>query len=248
MASPPSIEPNDPTPELAGYFAASRDPAVALVAVVPLWLVYQGLRLELAPEERNGAEALVTDSVALFGPRALLVLELVLGALVLLAIGVVLRRKLPWGRIAGVAAIEGSVLGFLLGPLSEVLTRVVLEGAPLRVDVSAPELVGALGAGLFEEAVFRLLLLSLASLLLTRAANAFGLPRATGVVAAVFLSALVFSWFHHVGPAGEPFHAPVFAFRAIAGVVLGAIFVVRGFAVVVYAHAAYDVHYFLTHD
>jgi hypothetical protein len=38
----------------------------------------------------------------------------------------------------------------------------------------------------------------------------------------------------------------VFLFRAVAGVVLGVIFVVRGFAVCVYAHAVYDLHYYLS--
>ncbi|MBI5849946.1 MAG: CPBP family intramembrane metalloprotease [Planctomycetes bacterium] len=226
---------------------------MAIVAVAPLWLVYEGLRLELAPSERNGAEAFVTDSVAAFGSRSLLVLEVLLGACVLLAVVAVLRRKLPWLRIAGVVAIEGTVLGFLLGPLSELLTFTLIEtGAlgpmALRAGVSAQELVGALGAGLFEEAVFRLLLLSLLALAFTRAANAFALPRSAGVAAAVFVAAIVFSWFHHVGAVAEEFRFPVFAFRAIAGVVLGAIFVLRGFAVVVYAHAAYDVHYYLVHE
>jgi len=34
-------------------------------------------------------------------------------------------------------------------------------------------------------------------------------------------------------------------FRTVAGLVLGTMFVLRGFAVCVYAHAVYDVHYYL---
>ncbi len=218
------------------------------MSVVPLWLVYEALRLELAPSERNGAEALVSDTVAALGTRALLVLKMLLGVAVIAALVDVGRRRLPWGRIALVAAIEGSVLGALLGPLSQVLTVFLLRTGALALDMSGTELVGALGAGLFEEAVFRLALVSLLALAFSRACLAFAVPRMFGVVAAVTISAIVFAWFHHVGPRGDPFELPVFAFRLIAGMVLGVIFVIRGFAVVVYAHAAYDVHYYLTHD
>jgi membrane protease YdiL (CAAX protease family) len=108
------------------------------------------------------------------------------------------------------------------------------------------DLVGSLGAGIFEELVFRLILLSLLALLLMRAAVAFGLPRALGVAAAVLLSALVFSLFHHIGPGASPLLRREFVFRAIAGLVLGVMFVLRGFGVCVYTHTLYDIHYYLT--
>jgi hypothetical protein len=228
-----------------------------LLSVVPLWLVYEGLRFELAPEERNGAEALVTDGLLLLGPHAHLILRLVLLSLVVVSAIVVARQRLPWLRIAVVSALEGIVYGFLLGPLTQVLTMHVLESgalclsAPQSVAIGqldAVELVGSIGAGLFEEAVFRLLLVSGLALALTRAAPAFGMPRALGVIASVVIAALAFSWFHHVGPGGEPFRMPVFVFRLVAGILLGFVFVLRGFAVVVYMHAAYDVHYYLLHD
>ena len=37
------------------------------------------------------------------------------------------------------------------------------------------------------------------------------------------------------------------AFRVAAGLLLGFLFVLRGFGVAVYTHALYDVHYYLTH-
>ena len=47
------------SPEAGGYFYWSRDPAVGLFAVLPLWLIYILLRSQLAPAERNGAEELL---------------------------------------------------------------------------------------------------------------------------------------------------------------------------------------------
>ena len=92
---------------------------MGLFAVLPLWLLYEALRLTLAPGERNGAAVLVTDTLSAFGPQALTVLRAVLGAAVLFAALSILRRQLPWGRVALVSALEGSVYGLSLIHISE---------------------------------------------------------------------------------------------------------------------------------
>lgn len=250
-AGPPRHEPA-PT----GYLHWSRDPAVGLFAVLPLWLLYEGARLALAPKERNGAEALVADTLDAFGPGALTVLRALFGAAVLVAAISIHVRGLPWGKVSLVSALEGAVYGLILGPLTGALTVFLLENGQTWLVLPtiaaelpallAPDLVASIGAGIFEEALFRLVLLSLLALLLGRIAVALGVSAKIGVVLAVVASALVFSWFHHFGATAEPYQANVFLFRALAGVLLGMLFVTRGFAVCVYAHAVYDVHYYLT--
>jgi len=236
-----------PREGLPGYLAWSRDPAVALLAVVPLFLLYELLRASLAPHERNGAEAIVTDSLRLLGPNATLVLELLLGLAVMAAAVSALHRRVPWGKVALVVALEGTVYGLMLGPTTQTLTLFLGErGLLLMPSWTTSDLVGSLGAGLFEEALFRLALLSLLAFCFTRVAETFGLYRAVGVVLAILVSAVAFSGFHHLGAGGEPFRFEVFTFRAVAGIVLGVLFVLRGFAVVVYAHAVYDLHFYLT--
>lgn len=230
----------------AGYFAWSRDPAVGLFAVMPLWLLYEGLRLLLTPNERNGAESLMAETLHMLGPAAPDVLRLLMLVVVLLAAWSIRRRQVPWARVALVAALEGTFYGLLLGPLASVMaesTRLMLVPSGRLVA----DLVGSLGAGLFEEAVFRLFLLSLLGLLFMRLCQTFACPRVVGVVAAVVASAALFSWFHHVGPGAQPFAPGVFVFRAMAGLLLGTLFVLRGFGVCVYTHVMYDVHYYLTH-
>lgn len=231
------------------YFEWSRDPAVGLFAVLPLWLAYELLRLTLAPEERNGAEMMVSDLLRLLGSSATLVLRLVFAATVLLAARSIHRREVPWLRVGMVIALEGTVYALILGPLAGVMAASSLSmAASMRVETHfVADLVGSLGAGIFEELVFRLGGLSLIAVLAMRAVATFGLPRIIGVVIAVLASAVIFSLFHHVGPGALPFDARVFAFRTMAGLLLGTLFVVRGFGVCVYAHAMYDVHYYLTH-
>ena len=109
------------------------------------------------------------------------------------------------------------------------------------------DLVASLGAGIFEELVFRLAMLSVLCLLLVRVCDALRISRVFALLVAVLGSAVVFSAFHHLGPGAPPYEQGVFLFRTAAGILLGLLFVVRGFAVAVYTHALYDVHYYLTH-
>lgn len=240
-------EPEVDKPE--GYLSWSRDPAVGLFAVLPLWLCYEALRRFLTPNERNGAEALIDEVPRLIGPAPFFWVRVMFGVLVILAAAVLVRRRIPWLRVCLANALEGTVYALILGPVSQALTKSsqqVLQAGDESGRLLVHNLVGSLGAGIFEELVFRLLLMSVLVLALVRAARAFGLPKVSGVVAAVVLSALVFALFHHLGPGAPPISQAQFVFRTIAGVILGALFALRGFGVCVYTHAMYDVHYYLT--
>lgn len=94
----------------------------------------------------------------------------------------------------------------------------------------------ALGAGIYEEATFRLLVTGGAFYV----ALAIGLMRREAALLAVLIGALTFAAAHHLGAAGEPFGPAAFCFRVLAGVALGATCWFRSFAHAVYAHAAYD--------
>ena len=53
----------DEAPPPGGYFQWSREPAVGLFAVLPLWGLYILLRSQLSPDERNGAEVLLLQQL-----------------------------------------------------------------------------------------------------------------------------------------------------------------------------------------
>jgi membrane protease YdiL (CAAX protease family) len=243
--STPELQRPAPVPPRSGYFAWSQDPAVGLFAVLPLWLAYESLRLLLTPEERNGAEVLVHEAIGMLGRQGVLVLRLLLGVLVYAAMRSVVRRRIPWARVVLVLALEGMVYGLLLGPLAGALAMPAARWLALMPpDRLVADLVGSLGAGIFEELVFRLGLMSLLAWLWLKAARAFSLPPALGGVLAVAVSAVVFAAFHHLW--GEPYDRATFLFRTMAGVILGLLMWFRGYGVCVYAHAMYDVYYFLS--
>ena len=240
----------DPTQEgkgqPGGYFVWSRDPAVGLFAVLPLWLLYEVLRLSLSPAERNGAEVLLLQGIDQFGWRGLLILRAAFVVLVVFAAWSLVKRNVPWLRVAAVVVLEGTVYGLLLGPSAAALTSStsrLLDCSPVAGELAA-NLVGSLGAGIFEELVFRLGLMGALVWLGLRAVRASSMPHWIAGAVAVLVSALVFAWFHHL--CGEPYDRTRFVFRTMAGILLGLLMWSRGYGVCVYTHALYDVHYYLT--
>lgn len=233
-----------------GYLAWSRDPAVGLFSVLPLWAAYELLRLLLTPAERNGAEVFLLQEFDRLGWRGLLVLRAAFAILLLCSALSLLRRNIPWLRVAAVVALEGTVYGLLLGPAACVLTnsaaRVLAAASTASAEPDlAANLVGSLGAGIFEELVFRLGLMSVLVWLGVRVVRSWSLPRWCVGAFAVVTSALVFSWFHHL--CGEPYDRTRFLFRTMAGVLLGLLMWWRGYGVCVYTHTFYDAHFYLTH-
>lgn len=101
---------------------------------------------------------------------------------------------------------------------------------------SGARLLGFLGAGVYEEAIFRLLLIPA----LFGALRVLLVPEVLAGALAVTGSALVFSLAHHVGLPGEAFTWYAFVFRWFAGVYFAWAFVTRGFGVAVGTHVFYD--------
>ena len=60
------------------------------------------------------------------------------------------------------------------------------------------------------------------------------------LIVSIIISAIIFSSFHFVGPYGDVFTSSLFIYRSLAGILLGVIYVVRGFGIVSYAHMIYD--------
>jgi len=106
------------------------------------------------------------------------------------------------------------------------------------------QLVTGIGAGIYEELVFRLILICLLMLIFQ---DLLALPHKNSVVLAVVISAVFFSLHHHVYllnghiEAGEPFHWLPFVFRSLAGIYFAALFAVRGFAITAGTHAFYNI-------
>lgn len=232
------------------YWSESRSHRYSLLFALPLLLLYEVLEAA-APVRaqggvvRNGADVLLTGAfTAAFGPRGPLVFMGIVigGALALIwrdRRGGPLKRgifALMLAESCLLAALLGVVVGtatyFLVGPARALAGGVAGVDAPVlgRLTLS-------LGAGLYEELLFRVVLVALLSNLL----RLTGVSRATAGVAAVAVGALIFSAFHYIGPFGEEYRLDSFVFRALAGVAFSALYLTRGFGITAWTHALYDV-------
>lgn len=100
------------------------------------------------------------------------------------------------------------------------------------------ELIRALGGAVYEELVFRLLLISGLVWLLGALAEVRGTP---ALAIAVGLAALAFAICHFAPVGGEAFAWGVLWFKLAAGVYFGLLFVNRGLGIAAGGHAAYNI-------
>jgi membrane protease YdiL (CAAX protease family) len=112
--------------------------------------------------------------------------------------------------------------------------RLLLAATPGRPLLQG--VILAIGAGIYEEFLFRLLLIGGAILLLTKV---LGIRRSTVAVWSAILAGIAFS-LYHFGPNQFVFSA--FIIRALAGIYLGGLYLYRGFGIAVGAHVAYDIY------
>ncbi|MBI1827350.1 MAG: CPBP family intramembrane metalloprotease [Planctomycetes bacterium] len=99
------------------------------------------------------------------------------------------------------------------------------------------EVAQGVGAGIYEELVFRLVLVSLIMII---GSDLLRMDRRAMGILAVILSSIIFAAHHHEPFGGEPFRFTSFAFRTVAGVYLAVVFWYRGYALSAGCHAAYN--------
>jgi hypothetical protein len=94
----------------------------------------------------------------------------------------------------------------------------------------------SLGAGLYEELFFRVILISVLVFLISRVLSKKWLTYLVSALIAAFL----FSTVHYIGEFGDPFTIGSFLFRFLFGLALNGIYVLRGFGTAAWTHALYD--------
>ena len=232
--------PGSQSPGLSSYYQATKEPLQSLAFLLPFIVLYEVGTIWLVPLWEHhggpnvGAHVLLQWFVGLFGWTSFHVPAMAAVA-ILLAWHFAGRHE--WtvrGRV---------VLGMWAESLLLALPLLVFQDA-LQAGLAGPRIQGwlsdvvlSVGAGVYEELIFRLGLISLGSLV---AVDVLKLPRSGSMVAVVLISAGLFAAYHHVYPATEPFAPVRFLFRTAAGIYLGGIFVLRGFGIAAGCHAVYN--------
>jgi membrane protease YdiL (CAAX protease family) len=237
--SPPGHSPLARTAQ--GYWSQSRQPLASLALVAPLLVVYEAGVLLLGPDAiRNGADVWLRQLLELIGFGQYFLLPILT---VCILLGWHHTTRQPWrfsGRLFWGMAAECLLLTVSLWQLAR-LHAVLLEtvGRPVVPAAGriAEDVVSYVGAGIYEELLFRLILLSAVFWTLGR----LGSDRRWRLLAAMLLGSLAFSAAHYLGPCGEPLELNSIVFRFSAGMFFCVLFVYRGFGIAAVVHAGYDI-------
>lgn len=217
------------------------DPWTDLALTLPIFVIYH-LGVIFLPV-RNAADPVTSElrALAKHSIFTYAALTLAIGAAFVAVLFTLGRKQSLEPKRFLLVGFEGALYAVLMRLAgSYVVGSLRLGGGSDGEDSVFASLVMALGAGFYEEVVFRVGIFGVGALILRKmfgpGAKSFLLIACWGVV-----EALVFSAWHYTGALGDNFELSSFVFRAVCGLVLTAIFAFRGFAPAVWTHALYDV-------
>jgi hypothetical protein len=172
----------------------------------------------------------------------LMAVECILLAIPLIVLSLFLSGpSQPQGDVTA-ARVHGEAV---LSCSSDTIGCLLLEAAEgVKSGSLLADIVTGIGAGIYEELIFRLILIGILMLLFQ---DFFGVNHKSSIILSVLVSAALFSAHHHIVfvngqlSSSAPFNWTEFIFRTIAGVYFAVLFAIRGFGITAGTHAFYDI-------
>jgi hypothetical protein len=233
-------------------FFARIDPLTSAMLVFPLFVLYE-IGIVAVPGAQNGAD-LITAALfrVMHGDVRTYVLFNASLLLVFVGVCLYLRRthssdlRLFWPVLfesALYAVSMGSLICFVMVDLLHVdpSLSIAPHAAAAGSSGTLASIIKSLGAGVHEELLFRVVILSGTAYVLS---SGLGLRRWLSLTIAFIVSSVLFSAAHHI-IGGEPFRVGAFTYRILCGLIFASLYEFRGLAVAVYTHAIYDIFVFL---
>ncbi len=228
-----------------GYFTHSRSLLYSYLCSLPLLVIYEVL-IHLTQPKQGPMVRLTVDIwfIRLASVTGYPVLNIILIVVALMGLFVLYkeRSKLPHLKLVyflGLGA-EALIYAVLLMVLLSVFVGMLLQIVP-------PESVGGLsflerlalsvGAGLYEELFFRVILVTGFIYLL----DLFMDKKWFIYTISIVIASCIFSLVHYLGALGDPFSMRTFLFRLLFGIALSVIYWWRGFGAAAWTHSIYDV-------
>jgi membrane protease YdiL (CAAX protease family) len=242
-----SSEPASKAAPVEGYFSLSSLPLTSLLFLIPMIVVYEVGTQWYASDPVSHVEQRILafkdmqnffDWFGATGPY------MPAAAVVAILLACHIIRNDNWTARSGVLLgmfFESAMYAIPLVTLGYVFQHYLLVHP--TADNWRGLLVLSIGAGIYEELVFRLILFHLLHMLFT---DLLKIPKARALPLMVVISAISFSLYHYHIPwlfcnGSEQFDWQSFTFRALAGIYFGVIFLCRGFGLTAGAHTAYDI-------
>lgn len=226
------------------YFSSTHSLLYSYLISLPLLLLYEVLIFISQPDAeqvvRISVDVWIKTLLSFMGQHVLsitLIFVALLGVIILYRE----RDKLSslsvryFGYIIIESTVYAVVLAIAIGAAVSNLLQ-LLPSAPIEQIPLLQQFALSLGAGLYEELFFRVILVSALLYVLQK----FIPKKYVAYGCAIVLAALLFSAVHFVGDMGDPFSWARLLFRFLFGLALNAIYLWRGFGTAAWTHAIYD--------
>lgn len=229
---------------LRQYFATTHTLLYSYFVSLPLLLMYELLIYLSQPD----TDQIVRISVdvwikTLFSYIGRDVLSISLIVIAIIGFFVIYRERKRLSSLKGsyffLMVAEASVYAFVLALIiSTTVSNLlhIIQVQPVETLGLTQKLALSLGAGLYEELFFRVILVSSLLYIFKKQFAKQNIAYALAMV----LAAAIFSAVHYVGALGDPFTFGSFLFRFLFGLALNAIYIWRGFGMAAWTHAMYD--------
>ena len=220
---------------LSGYFQRSELPLYALVFLLPAMILFE-VGISFHPADPIAFHLLQIFFTQLGATGRFIPLLSVVAILLTWHIA----RKDPW-KIE-METLWGMLLESLLLAMPLLALGLAVARWHIHIPLSAPlhissdNVILSLGAGIYEEFVFRLAMMTLVYIV---AADLLKMRKSLSNLLMVGSSAVLFSLYHYLG--SESFQLQSFVFRATAGIYFAILFLTRGFGITCGSHIAYDI-------
>ena len=224
------------------YWGISKNIYYSILFIMPMLFLYEtmclyqyfGLKFQI----RNGADVFVRQLFLSFGHYSELAYSLTLLIIFLVIVyfnwNVVIKGRLKISFLLFMlleSFIWCTVFIFLMG-VSENIILSILER-----NIIPEQFYLSIGAGIWEELLFRV---GATGIIIYFMKYSLAYNQLFSGFIAIFCSAILFSLFHYVGQLGDIFTFRSFCLRTFAGIMLGALYVFRGFGITAYTHIFYD--------
>jgi hypothetical protein len=230
---------------LSNYLEDTQRPVYSALLVLPFLLIYEFGGFFLNLKVINGGDKLIRQMLffaheyAPFGPPLALLLCFLAWQWRTKASWEIRSDRVGWLGLEslGFALLLRFGIGWLAPHLSGAALPAAQSGGGLLPASPVGHIVLFCGAGVYEELVFRVLLLGLLMLVFMQLLH---FEKLSATFWALGLGAVIFSLYHYIGPMGDDFTLNGFLQRSIAGLFFSALYLLRSFGVAAAAHAFYD--------
>ena len=226
------------------YFKHTASPLFGVIFIIPLAVYYEIYMILVhrgaASEVRNAADVMfrrLFEYIGFDGPLASIVLFACLFIITAILQGAHREKegiKVHWHYYPVMVA-ESALYAMIMFALMSLSMNLL---TPPVLMISAIDIAYCMGAGVYEELLFRAFLLQGLLLLSLKLPGRSDLWK----LLALFVSSLLFSGAHYIGSAGDVFLWNTFLLRMLGGFLLGIVYMFRGLGPAVYMHAIYNIY------